>query len=107
VDPQDVHYLTDDDEALVESLPAAGVRETEARVLVFLVHNAGATVREIERGTDMNQPQLSKTVSWLEHWAGLCPVGKRARTISGSFPGMDVECVCCRNRAGDCGDGGP
>ena len=60
---QGADFLTDDDEKPVQRFNAGGIRGPAARILVCLSRHPGATTREIERGVDMSQPQLSDRIS--------------------------------------------
>ena len=56
---RNVMYFTQDEEDLADLLIKTGLKRNVARVLVYLAHNPEATSREIERGTDLRQPEVS------------------------------------------------
>ena len=74
---QGADFLTDDDEKLVQSFNAGGIRGSAARILVYLYRHPGATTREIERGVDMSQPQLSNCISPMKKQGSSLYQGKR------------------------------
>jgi predicted transcriptional regulator len=47
-----------------------GTKRNVAKVLVFLAHTPEASSREIERGTDLRQPEVSIAMRYLaeQHW---------------------------------------
>ena len=70
---QIVHYLTEREEAFVSTLTQLGMRPKTAVLLVFLAGRPEATSREIERGTDLRQPEVSLALKdlfdrgWVSH----------------------------------------
>ena len=70
---KNVMYFTQDEEDLANLLIKIGLKRNVARVLVYLVHNPEATSREIERGTDLRQPEVSLAMgsltdkTWVEN----------------------------------------
>ncbi len=79
VKKRNISYLDDNDEKLVQSLAAGGIREPAARVLVFLERHPGATSREIEQGTDMSQPQMSLILNYMKEQGWVMSRGRRGR----------------------------
>jgi predicted transcriptional regulator len=71
--PKNVMYFTNDEENLANLLIRIGLKRNVARVLVYLAHNPEATSREIERGTDLRQPEVSLAMAamigqeWVEN----------------------------------------
>jgi predicted transcriptional regulator len=71
--PKNVVYFTDDEEELANLLVRVGLKRNVARVLVYLSHHHEATSREIERGTDLRQPEVSLAMAammereWVEN----------------------------------------
>jgi predicted transcriptional regulator len=71
--PKNVMYFTNDEENLANLLSRIGLKRNVARVLVYLAHNPEATSREIERGTDLRQPEVSLAMAamigqeWVEN----------------------------------------
>jgi predicted transcriptional regulator len=65
---QSVTYFTDREEEFVNLLIDIGMRRTVAKVLVFLANVDEATSRDIERGTDLRQPEVSIAMNYMyEH----------------------------------------
>ena len=62
---QQVRYLNSHEQGLVDLLIAIGTRRNIANVLVFLANVPSATSRDIERGTDLRQPEVSLAMSFL------------------------------------------
>jgi predicted transcriptional regulator len=71
--PKNVMDFTQDEEDLANLLIRIGLKRNVARVLVFLAHHPEATSREIERGTDLRQPEVSLAMAamteqeWVEN----------------------------------------
>jgi predicted transcriptional regulator len=51
--------FTDREEELASLLTDVGMKRNVAKVLVYLANTEKATSREIERGTDLRQPEVS------------------------------------------------
>ena len=65
---QSVTYFTEREEEFVNLLIDIGMRRTVAKVLVFLANIEEATSRDIERGTDLRQPEVSIAMNYMyEH----------------------------------------
>lgn len=64
--PETTKSFTPRDEEVAELLMDIGVKRNVARVLVFLTNNAEATSRDIERGTDLRQPEVSIAMRYLK-----------------------------------------
>ena len=60
-----VWFFTDREEEFVNLLIQVGMRKYVANMLVFLANTTEATSREIERGTDMRQPEVSMAIKYL------------------------------------------
>jgi predicted transcriptional regulator len=66
--------LDDDDHEFVDLLHSLGVQRNVAKVITFLAVAGEATSREIERGTDMRQPEVSIAMrtlrgeNWVREW---------------------------------------
>jgi len=63
--PQHVMYFTEKETAFVNLLVDVGTRKNVAQVLVFLANVPEATSRDIERGTDLRQPEVSLAMHQL------------------------------------------
>jgi predicted transcriptional regulator len=62
---ENVTYFTEKEEQFVNLLIEIGTKRNVAKVLVFLSNIPGATSREIERGTDLRQPEVSIAMMYL------------------------------------------
>ena len=51
--------FTEKEEELADLLSEVGLKKNVAKVLVYLANTEEATSREIERGTDLRQPEVS------------------------------------------------
>jgi predicted transcriptional regulator len=62
--------LDDDDHEFVDLLHSLGVQRNLAKVITYLAIARESTSREIERGTDMRQPEVSIAMRTLrrENW---------------------------------------
>lgn len=54
-----VNYLTDKEEELVSLLFKIGIRLNIAKILLFLANIEEATSRDLERGLELHQPEIS------------------------------------------------
>jgi predicted transcriptional regulator len=62
---ENVQYFTETEEECIDLLVQIGMRKNVAKILVFLAGTPRATTAEIERGTDMSQPEMSLAVKRL------------------------------------------
>jgi predicted transcriptional regulator len=62
--------LDDDDHVFVDLLHSLGVQRNVAKVITYLAVAGESTSREIERGTDIRQPEVSIAMRTLrrENW---------------------------------------
>jgi predicted transcriptional regulator len=60
-----VQYFTEKEEEFVNLLIDIGTKQSIAKVLVFLSNTTEATSRDIERGTDLRQPEVSIAMRYL------------------------------------------
>lgn len=63
--PQNVMFFTEKETEFVNLLIDIGTRKNVAQVLVFLANVPEATSRDIERGTDLRQPEVSLAMHYL------------------------------------------
>ena len=61
-----VLYFTEKEEEFAELLTEIGVKRNVAKVLVYLANTPEATSRDIERGTDLRQPEVSIAMRTLK-----------------------------------------
>jgi len=62
---KNVLYFTPREEEFANLLIKVGMKRNVAKVLVFLAHTPEATSRDIERGTDLRQPEVSIAMAAL------------------------------------------
>ncbi len=62
---QSVLLFTDKEEEFVNLLIEIGTKKTVAQMLVFLANTPTATSRDLERGTDLRQPEVSIAIKYL------------------------------------------
>ncbi len=60
-----VTYFTEKEEEIANLLIEIGTRRNVAKVLVFLANIPEASSRDIERGTDLRQPEVSIAMRYL------------------------------------------
>ena len=60
-----VLYFTEKEEEIAGLLIGIGIPRTVAKVLVFLGNTPEATSRDIERGADLRQPEVSIAMKYL------------------------------------------
>lgn len=61
-----IRYFTPRDEELAELLIGIGIKRNVSKVLVYLANTEEATSRDIERGTDLRQPEVSIAMRYLK-----------------------------------------
>lgn len=61
-----VQYFTEREEEFSSILVSIGLPRIVARVLVFLANAAEASSRDIERGADLRQPEVSLAMQYLQ-----------------------------------------
>jgi predicted transcriptional regulator len=101
---KNVMYFTDKEEEFVHLLVNIGIQRTVATVLVFLANTAEATSRDIERGTDLRQPEVSAAMKFLMGHAWIksyetssgnkgrpCKVYELAKPITGIMDCIEKE----------------
>ena len=62
---QTIQLFTDKEEEFVNLLIEIGTKKTVAQMLVFLANTPTATSRDLERGTDLRQPEVSIAIKYL------------------------------------------
>ncbi|ABS56374.1 conserved hypothetical protein [Methanoregula boonei 6A8] len=60
-----VQYFTEREEEFAGTLIAVGLPRIVAKVLVFLAYAGEASSRDIERGADLRQPEVSLAMQYL------------------------------------------
>lgn len=60
-----VTYFTEKEEEIANLLIEIGTKRNVAKVLVFLAHVPEASSRDVERGTDLRQPEVSIAMRYL------------------------------------------
>jgi predicted transcriptional regulator len=61
-----IQLFTEKEEEFVNLLIEIGTKRTIAKALVFLANTKEATSRDLERGTDLRQPEVSIAIKYLE-----------------------------------------
>jgi predicted transcriptional regulator len=66
-----VQYFTKEEEKFANLLTDIGLKKNVSILMVFLANTPVATSREIERGSDMRQPEVSVAMKYLidKGWA--------------------------------------
>lgn len=62
---RNVMYFTPREEELADLMVQIGLKKNVAKVLIYLAHTQEATSRDIERGTDLRQPEVSIAMASL------------------------------------------
>ncbi len=81
-----VMYFTEKEEEFVNLLIGIGTKRNVAKVLVFLANIPEVTSREIERGTDLRQPEVSLAMKDLMEKGWI-----RSRESKGETKGRPVK----------------
>ncbi|MCS7118499.1 MAG: ArsR family transcriptional regulator [Archaeoglobaceae archaeon] len=63
-----VEELSENDEKIVNLVTEAGLNRNIARVIVFLSKTGEAVSRDIERATNLRQPEVSLAMKELKDW---------------------------------------
>lgn len=63
--PDKVLYFTEKEEEFTSLLMGLGLKRNVAKVLVYLANTRESTSRDIERGTDLRQPEVSIAMRYL------------------------------------------
>ena len=82
---QTIQLFTEKEEEFVNLLVKIGMRKNIAKMLVYLANVKDATSREIERGADLRQPEVSTGIKYLAAQGWIkdrkIPSGKTARPL--------------------------
>jgi predicted transcriptional regulator len=62
---ESVQYFTDKEEEFANLLVTTGTKKNVAKVLVYFTRTPEATSKDIERGTDLRQPEVSSAMKYL------------------------------------------
>ena len=60
-----IQYFTEKEEEFVNLLIEIGMKKIVAKVLVFFAGTPEATSRDVERGADMRQPEVSTALNYM------------------------------------------
>ncbi len=82
-----VLVFTKEEEEFVNLLIKIGTKKTVAQTLVFLANTPEATSRELERGTDLRQPEVSIVIKYLDEQGWV-----QCRTIPSENKGRPQKC---------------
>ena len=82
-----VRYFTDKEDEFTNLLIETGTNKNVAKVLVFLAGIPGASSKDVERGTDLRQPEVSIAMKYLvrQRWI----IGRAIRTENKGRPAME------------------
>ena len=80
-----IQLFTEKEEEFVNLLIEVGTRRNVAKMLVYLANIKEATSRDIERGTDLRQPEVSIAIKYLEEQGWIkswkTPSDKKGRPV--------------------------
>jgi len=96
-----VQYFTEKEAEFVDLLIGIGVSRIVAKVLVFLANTPEATSRDIERGADLRQPEVSIAMQYLKDQGWITSrqvktesIGRPQNLISLSRPIAEIiDCI--------------
>ena len=96
-----VQYFTEKETEFVDLLIGIGVSRVVAKVLVFLANTPEATSRDIERGADLRQPEVSIAMQHLKEQGWITSrqvktesIGRPQNLISLSRPIAEIiDCI--------------
>ncbi len=95
MDAENLWGFSSKEEEVADILMEAGLKRNLARVLVLLFKNSNLTSREIERGTDLRQPEVSIAINYLikQKWACVTSLisEKKGRPIKAYRLATDVN----------------
>jgi len=99
-----VQYFSEKDEEFASLLIDIGMKTNVAKVLVFLANSEESTSRDIERGIDMRQPEVSLAMKYMagQGWitSNEIPSVKKGRPnkkYSLALPVKDIVAVIEKN----------
>lgn len=72
MDPFITPYLTDTEEEVIRLLVEIGLKTNEARILVVFFRGFKPTSRDLERITDLRQPEVSIAITLLSKRNWVC-----------------------------------
>jgi len=100
-----VLYFTPKEEEFAKLLTDIGLKRNVAKVLVYLANTPEATSRDIERGTDLRQPEVSiamrslKEYEWIQSRESKAESkGRPVKIYSLSRPIEDIMDVIEKNK---------
>jgi predicted transcriptional regulator len=82
---ENVIYFTEKEEEFVKILIEIGTKKNVAKILVFLANTPEATSRDIERGADLRQPEISLAMKYLSEQSWITSRGSRAENKGRPF----------------------
>jgi len=62
---REITYFTENDETVIELLVNVGFKRSFSKVLVYLLSKPESTMRDIERGANLRQPEVSLATTYL------------------------------------------
>lgn len=92
-----IHVFGKNEEEVIRLLMDSGMKRPAATVLVYLANIPEADSREIERSTDLRQPEVSIAVKYLEErgWitGRMAPSDKKGRPVRVYSPAVPFGAV--------------
>jgi predicted transcriptional regulator len=99
-----VQYFSEKDEEFASLLIDIGMKTNVAKVLVFLANSEESTSRDIERGIDMRQPEVSLAMKYMagQGWISSNEIpsvkkGRPNKKYSLALPVKDIVAVIEKN----------
>ena len=99
-----VQYFSEKDEEFASLLIDIGMKTNVAKVLVFLANTEESTSRDIERGIDMRQPEVSLAMKYMagQGWISSNEIpsvkkGRPNKKYSLALPVKDIVAVIEKN----------
>jgi predicted transcriptional regulator len=83
---KEITCFTEDDEIVIELLVNVGFKRSFSKVLVYLLSNPESTMRDIERGANLRQPEVSLATTYL-----LTRTWISCRAVQGGTKGRPVK----------------
>ena len=94
---ENIQYFTESEEKFANLLIDIGMKKNIARLLVFFANTPEATSRQIERGIDIRQPEVSIAIRYLtgQNWIACKEIpserkGRPQKSYSLAIPLNDI-----------------
>jgi predicted transcriptional regulator len=83
---REITYFTEDDGTVIDLLVEFGVKRSFSKVLVYLLSKPESTIRDIERGANLRQPEVSLATTYLLNRTWIS-----CRAVQGGAKGWPVK----------------